>query len=357
MSNGYYSNKRTATIKTVVAIILVLALLAGIIGAIVALTKNKQGDELQIAEQENNYKAGAFVTESTVNGAALMVSAFSADALSVGGETIADSSTASVSVTYSPSYLTNVKFDYALTFENPSSAWASGKSVSDYMTFTPSSDGALTGTLTCKKAFGEPIILTATSRDYNKVSGTCTLGYIARPTIDSVVFCPSDFGDTAEIEVAYTLGDGTHEGTFSGSGYIAMESDFIDAVKSQLDFDIVVKACSFQTVTKGSDGYFYIQYNDGAEVSWDMFISNFNTLSSSQKDQLYYTWFQTWWNDYRTSGHNALMDYDIKYSYNGESIFSKSESDLPEAYLSGDVDGSSIELDDVNVNGGGTILF
>ena len=51
------------------------------------------------------------------------------------------------------------------------------------------------------------------------------------------------------------------------------------------------------------------------------------------------------------------MDYDIKYSYNGEIIFSKSESDLPEAYLTGDVDGSSIELDDVNVNGGGTILF
>lgn len=205
MSNGYYSNKRTATIKTVMAIILVLALLAGIIGAIVALTKNNQGDELQIAEQENNYKAGSFVTESTVNGAALMVSAFSADSLSV-GESVAQGSTASVSVSYTPSYLTNVKFNYELAFENPSSAWASGKSVSDYMTFTPSSDGATTGRLTCKKAFGEPIILTATSRDGNSVSGSCTLGYIARPTINDVTFCPSDFGDSTELEVSYSLG-------------------------------------------------------------------------------------------------------------------------------------------------------
>ena len=355
MSNGYYSNKRIATIKTVVAIILVLALLAGIIGAIVALTKNNQGDELQIAEQENNYKAGAFVTESTVNGAALMVSAFSADSLSV-GESVAQGSTASVSVTYSPSYLTNVEFDYELAFENPSSVWASGKSVSDYMTFTPSSDGATTGTLTCKKAFGEPIILTATSRDENSVSGSCTLGYIARPTIDSVYFCPSDFGDAGEIEVGYTLGDGTHKGTFSATGYIALDSNFVNDVEEQLDFDIQTRGCSFTTLNVYDDEYFYIQYNGGAELTWDLLISNFNSLSSSQKEQLYYTWFQTWWNSYRND-NNILLDYNIKYSYNGDVIFSEAESDLPEGYLNGDVDGSSIELDNVNVNNGGTILF
>lgn len=355
MSNGYYSNKRTATIKTGVAIILVLALLAGIIGAIVAITKNNQGDELQIAEQENNYKAGAFVTESTVNGAALMVSAFSADSLSV-GESVAQGSTASVSVTYTPSYLTNVKFSYSLAFENPSSTWASGKSVSDYMTFTPSSDGALTGTLTCKKAFGEPIILTATSRGGNSVSGSCTLGYIARPTIDSIVFCPSDFGDTAEIEVCYTLGDGTHEGTFSATGYIALNENFVDAVRDKIDFDISTKGCSFTEIINSADDYFYIRYTDGAAVSWDMLISNFSSLSSEQKNQLYYAWYWTWSADYNHQD-NVLMDYSIKYAYNDEVLLSEAESDLPGGYLSGDVDGSSIELDNVNVNGGGTILF
>lgn len=356
MNNSYYMNNRARTIKAIVVFILIFALLAGAIGGIIALTRNNQGDDLQIAEQENNYKAGAFVSESTVKGAALMVSAFSADSLSVGDETIAKGSTASVSVTYTPSYLTNVKFDYSLAFENPSSAWASGKRVSDYMTFTPSSDGAITGTLTCKKAFGEPIILTATSRDGNSVSGSCTLGYIARPTINDVTFCPSDFGDSAELEVNYSLGDGTHEGVFNATAYVSVNSDFIDDVKSQVSFNIQITSCAFTTFYDYDDEYFYIQYGDGAEMTWDLFISNFNSLTSSQKAQLYYAWYQTWHNDYRSTDF-ILVDYQIEYSYNGETILSEAESDLPIGYLTGEVNGSSVELSNVNVNGGGTILF
>ncbi len=73
----------------------------------------------------------------------------------------------------------NDDLTWSLAFKNPSSDWADGEPVNDYVTMAVSSDG-LSVTLTSESAFGEPIILTATSVDNPRVKATCQLDYVRR---------------------------------------------------------------------------------------------------------------------------------------------------------------------------------
>ena len=63
---------------------------------------------------------------------------------------------------------------------NASSAWANGKSVTDYVTVTPSADGALTAVVTNLGEFGEQIKVTVTSRGNPSASAECTVDYIQK---------------------------------------------------------------------------------------------------------------------------------------------------------------------------------
>ena len=67
--------------------------------------------------------------------------------------------------------------DWSIAFANPTSAWANGKTVTDYVTVTPTEDGALTATVECLQAFGEQIVVTCTSRNNPDVSAACTVDY------------------------------------------------------------------------------------------------------------------------------------------------------------------------------------
>ncbi len=88
--------------------------------------------------------------------------------------------TAKLVATITPSSASDKTVDWGVKFKNGSSAWANGKSVSDYVTITPTADGALTATATCKQAFGEQILITVTSRDNAKATATCTVDYMQK---------------------------------------------------------------------------------------------------------------------------------------------------------------------------------
>ena len=82
-----------------------------------------------------------------------------------------------VVATITPDDAANKAVDWNVAFVNASSAWASGKTATDYITAEPTTDGALTATITCKEAFGEQIKITVTSRDNPEASASCTVDY------------------------------------------------------------------------------------------------------------------------------------------------------------------------------------
>lgn len=66
---------------------------------------------------------------------------------------------------------------WTTSFVNPSSTWANGKTVSDYITLATETAGSTTCTVTCKAPFGEQIIITCTSQENSAVSASCTVDF------------------------------------------------------------------------------------------------------------------------------------------------------------------------------------
>lgn len=85
-----------------------------------------------------------------------------------------------LTATVKPEDAENKAVDWSIAFVNASSAWASGKSVTDYVTVTPSADGALTAVVTNLGEFGEQIKVTVTSRGNPSAKAECTVDYIQK---------------------------------------------------------------------------------------------------------------------------------------------------------------------------------
>ncbi len=85
-----------------------------------------------------------------------------------------------LTATIEPANATNKAVDWTVRFVNDSSAWSAGKKASDYVTITPTSDGALMARVECRSAFGEPITIVAASRNNPEAKGTCRVDYAKR---------------------------------------------------------------------------------------------------------------------------------------------------------------------------------
>ena len=87
-----------------------------------------------------------------------------------------------LTATITPADAANKAVDWTIAFKNASSEWASGKTVTEYATVTPTSEGSLTAVVENVAAFGEQIVVKATSRDNAEAFATCTVEYLQRTT-------------------------------------------------------------------------------------------------------------------------------------------------------------------------------
>ena len=199
MSNELYEHKRSDTIKwvlTLLAFILVGVMLAGIICG--WFDKKDEPAEEEQTEQEG----GMEITGGTsANGISLMSASIAAADYETYGVSALAESAQMVTASITPSDALNKEVDWSVAWKNPSSAWANGKDVTDYVTVTPFSDGELTATVECLEAFGEQVLVTATSRDNPSAKGSCTADYMQRylGTETSLSFNNSQYYQIGEV--------------------------------------------------------------------------------------------------------------------------------------------------------------
>ena len=100
----------------------------------------------------------------------------------------------------------NTGIDWSIKWKNPSSSWAMGKVVTDYVTVTPKGNdyaASKTATLNNLQPFGEQIVVTATARDNPSVTATCTVDYVQKVTNFSLSFgtVTCNFGGTTGVTI------------------------------------------------------------------------------------------------------------------------------------------------------------
>lgn len=83
--------------------------------------------------------------------------------------------------TITPSDATYTNLDWTIAFKNASSEWATGKTLSEYVTMEVDST-TLNSTITFVKAFGEQIIVSAKSLQNESATASCTVDYKKRVT-------------------------------------------------------------------------------------------------------------------------------------------------------------------------------
>lgn len=155
-------------VKIVGVVALIAILLSGVIFGIVYGVKNTPETLRKAYAQESPIVIGS----SAENGIMLA----SAEAV------VASDGTTSQTIvaTITPASATKKDLSWSVAFKNPSSTWANGKTVTDYVSISPSSSDDKICTVTCAQAFGEQIIVTCKSVDYPGIYATATVDYVRK---------------------------------------------------------------------------------------------------------------------------------------------------------------------------------
>ena len=218
---------------------------------------------------EQNYMAdngGMLVGESTGNGAQIMSVQIPAENYAEYGISPMAESAYQLTATITPDNADDKTVDWSVSFVNPDSEWATGKTVTDYVTVTPTSDGALAANVACFQAFGEQIKVTVMSRDNPEATATCLVDYAERVagytltlTNGGVTISSSDpeYTVTGNSSVSISKGEytktvGTVEENFTGTYVIRGNASFA-ANMSSIGVNATVKQVSGSVVPVGED--------------------------------------------------------------------------------------------------------
>ena len=175
--------EKNKTIKRLSAVLFAVLLIAALVLSVLTkgFTDWRFGKELPSVNDLNN---NVVVTPQEGNGGIRLMAEFLPEITQGDNETDYESETLTITATVSPdNSADNTGLDWSMAFKNPSSAWATGKTLADYMTLTPSGAdvaGSKTVSVKCLKPFGEQIVITATSQDNPAVTASCTADFAQR---------------------------------------------------------------------------------------------------------------------------------------------------------------------------------
>ena len=189
MSNYQQKYKKSKVLNGIFGGILALVIAGGV--AAVGVLSNGFKDWNKFKKDDTKQEqsmppsedsGGSDITAEASNGIRLMSMKLAPMQYAAYGVAANAESAYTVTATVYPEDAANQKVDWSVSFANASSTWASGKKVTDYVTVTPSADGALTAVVQNVAAFGEQIVVKTTSRDNTAAYATLNVEYLQRTT-------------------------------------------------------------------------------------------------------------------------------------------------------------------------------
>lgn len=221
--NELYEHKRSDTVKwvlTLIAFIVVGVMLAGI------LCGWFEKDEAK--EEQAGVPAYSFIVGNSEGNRMSLTSVRNS---AVTGESV------TITATVEPdNEAENTGVDWTATWKNAESVWASGKSVSDYVTLTPGGEdyaASKSVTLENLQPFAEQIVVKATARDDPEITATCTADYAQKPVNFTLSFgeVSCNFGGDTDVTLeinanADTAPGGAADVQFTKSEVYSLSQEF-----------------------------------------------------------------------------------------------------------------------------------
>lgn len=189
MSNNQQKYKKSKVLNGILGGILALVIAGGV--AAVGVFSNGFKDWNKFKKDDTKQEqpmppsedsGGSDITAEASNGIRLMSMKLAPMQYAAYGVAANAESAYTVTATVYPEDAANKLLDWTVSFKNASSTWASGKKVTDYVTVTPSSDGAMTAVVQNIAAFGEQVVVKVTSRDNTAAYATLNVEYLQRTT-------------------------------------------------------------------------------------------------------------------------------------------------------------------------------
>lgn len=157
-------------------VVIAVAILAGVWFSNGTLTYNGGGEDeeetVAVTEDGSELESGGTVPMQNMTFKSAKTLATGADAQNE------EYASVTLTATVTPSWATQ-DLSWSVAFNNPASEWATGKTVTDYVTVTPE-ETTLTATVQCLQPFGEQIIVTVSADEFDDVSATCTVDFQRR---------------------------------------------------------------------------------------------------------------------------------------------------------------------------------
>lgn len=187
-------------------IVSILAVVFSLLFAVTVFAGCTSFEDSQLPSNNNQTNGGMVMNDNIVgNGIMLLSTPIPLAQYAEYGIAPVAETAKQLTATITPADATNKEVDWSIAWKNANSTWAQGKSVTSYVTVTPTSDGALTANVSCLQAFGEQIIITVTTREYAEINATCTVDYKQKYLGTSTslsntvnVSCPIDFSTTVD---------------------------------------------------------------------------------------------------------------------------------------------------------------
>lgn len=233
------------------------------------------------APEEPTEEPGGMVTD-VQNSSLMTLSAVAATTAAEGAE-----SSTTITATVKPDTASDKSVVWSISFSNPSSSWANGKNVTDYVNYTTSGEGAITATVNCLQPFGEQIILTATANANPEATASVTIDYVKRVVSYDFTarYNGSTFGDQS-ITNSFSEADENIIFDLPVPKIQGYSDNFMGGWSSSIDYEfgegtITPTLSSNKIEIKYSEELINIAQENGYEIEkgWELVTSNISVFS------------------------------------------------------------------------------
>ncbi len=200
-------HKKSDTVKWIIAFTLIAVLLFGVLASLYMSVdhtpKDKESDTVvEKFPKEEILAGGMQVGETEDYGISLAATEIEPESFSAYG-VAEDAETAIIlNATVLPADAVNKNVEWEVAWSDPTGTWATGKNVSDYVSFF--STGTKT-TISCLQPFGEQITVTAKAAENNAIFALCTLEYAQKVTAAAVNIGAIDVNLGSFTDVKYEI--------------------------------------------------------------------------------------------------------------------------------------------------------